>query len=89
MAKSRRSKSVNYNKSLKQSKKRARGLVGRKDRDRRPPVGRGRLGGGPSAHPPDKPTPTATPEPQSAPGSPDERSLREIVSTFKPDELEL
>lgn len=88
MAKSRRSKSVN-NKSIKQSKKSARGLTGKKGQDRRAPAGRRRLGGGgPSAHSPDKPTPTATPEPQPAPGSPEERYLREIGSTFKPEELE-
>jgi hypothetical protein len=63
----------------------------KKGQDRRAPAGRGRLvGGGPSAHPPKEPTPTATPEPQQpAPGSPEERNLREIGSTFKPDEMEL
>ena len=90
MAKSRRSKSFS-NKSIKQSKKSARGLVGKKGQDRRAPAGRRRLGGGgPNPHPPDKTTtPTATPEPQPAPGSPEERNLREIGSTFKPDELEV
>ncbi|GEM_PF-2026634 len=90
LAKSRRSKSVS-NKSIKQSKKSARGLVGKKGQDRRAPAGSRRLGGGgPNPHPPEKTTtPTATPEPQPAPGSPEERNLREIGSTFKPDELEL
>ena len=90
MAKSRRSKSVS-NKSIKQSKKRARGLVGKNGQDRRAPAGSRRLGGGgPNPHPPEKTTtPAATPEPQPAPGSPEERNLREIGSTFKPDELEL
>ena len=81
-------------KSIKQSKKTKRGLTGRKGRDRKrvtPSAGRGRLGGGgPSAHPPKKPTVTATPEPQQpASGSPEEKNLTEIGSTFKPDELEL
>ena len=91
MAKSRRSKKSVNNKSIKQSRKSARGLVGKKGQDRRAPAGRRRLGGGgPNPHPPDKPTPTATPElQQPAPGSPEERNLREIGSTFKPDELEL
>jgi len=90
LAKSRRSKSVS-NKSIKQSKKSARGLVGKKGQDRRAPAGSRRLGGGgPNPHPPEKTTtPAATPEPQPAPGSPEERNLREIGSTFKPDELEL
>jgi hypothetical protein len=79
LAKSRRSKSVS-NKSIKQSKKSARGLVGKKGQDRRAPAGSRRLGGGgPNPHPPEKTTtPTATPEPQPAPGSPEERNLREI-----------
>ena len=91
MAKSRRSKKSVTNKSIKQSRKSARGLIGKKGQDRRAPAGRRRLGGGgPNPHPPDKTTtPTATPEPQPAPGSPEERNLREIGSTFKPDELEL
>jgi hypothetical protein len=77
LAKSRRSKKSVNNKSIKQSRKSA-------SRERR--LG----GGGPNPHPPDKTTtPTATPEPQPAPGSPEERNLREIGSTFKPDELEL
>lgn len=89
LAKSRRSRSYS-NKTLKQSKKSARGLVGKKGQDRRAPAGRRRLGGGgPLAHPPNKPAPTATPEPTPAPGSPEERNLSEIGSTFKPDELEL
>jgi hypothetical protein len=90
LAKSRRSKSVS-NKSIKQSRKSTRGLVGKKGQDRRAPAGRRRLGGGgPNPHLPDKTTtPTATPEPQPAPGSPEERNLRETGSTFKPDELEL
>jgi hypothetical protein len=89
MAKSKRSKSVN-NKSIKQSKKSARGLVGKKGQDRRAPAGRRRLGGGgPNPHSPlSKPTPRAAPEPEPAPGSPEERNLREIGSRFKPDELE-
>jgi hypothetical protein len=81
------------NKSIKQSKKTKRGQTGKKGRHRKraPPAGRGRLGGGgPSAHPPKEQTPTATLEPQQpAPGSPEERNLTEIGSTFKPDELEL
>ena len=82
-------KSVN-NKSIKQSRKGARGLTGKNGQDRRAPAGRRRLGGGgPSSHPPKKPTPTATLEPQPAPGSPEEKNLREIGSTFKPEELEL
>jgi hypothetical protein len=90
LAKSRRSKKSISNKSIKQSRKSARGLVGKKGQDRRAPAGRRRLGGGgPNPHPPDKTTPTATPEPQPAPGSPEERNLRETGSTFKPDELEL
>ena len=76
LAKSRRSKSVS-NKSIKQSKKSARGLVGKKGQDRRAPAGSRRLGGGgPNPHPPEKTTtPTATPEPQPAPGSPEERKF--------------
>jgi hypothetical protein len=54
LAKSRRSKSVS-NKSIKQSKKSARGLVGKKGQDRRAPAGSRRLGGGgPNPHPPEK-----------------------------------
>jgi hypothetical protein len=84
LAKSRRSKKSVNNKSIKQSRKSARGLVGnKKGQDRRAPARRRRLGGGgPNPHPPDKPTPTTiTPEPQQpAPGSPEERNLREIVA---------
>ncbi len=72
MAKSRKSKSFT-NKSIKQSKRSARGLTGKKrnnkgqNRKTRPPstTGRGRLGGGgPAPHNTSKPTPTATPEPE-------------------------
>jgi len=64
-------------------------LIGEKGQDRIAPAGCSRLGG-PNPHPsPDKPSPTATTEPESAPGSPQEKNLREIGSTFKPDELEL
>src|SRR5215204_517467 len=90
LAKSRKSRSFT-NKSIKQSKKSARGRVGKKKaQNRKAPAGRGRLGGGgPSLHPPSKPTPTSTPEPEElTPGSPEETSLRETGSTFKPDELE-
>jgi hypothetical protein len=90
LAKSRKSRSFT-NKSIKQSKKSARGQGGKKKaQSRRVPAGRGRLGGGgPAPHPRNKPTPTATPEPEElTPGSPEETSLRETGSTFKPDELE-
>ena len=90
LAKSRKSKTFT-NKSIKQSKKSARGRVGKKKgQDRKAPAGRGRLGGGGSApHTPSKPTPTATPEPEElTPGSSEETSLRETGSTFRPDELE-
>jgi hypothetical protein len=90
LAKSRKSKSFT-NKSIKQSKKSARGQVGKKKgQNRKAPAGRGRLGGGgPAPHIPSEPTPTATPEPEElTPGSPEETSLRETGSTFKPDELE-
>ncbi len=90
LAKSRKSRSFT-NKSIKQSKKSARGRVGKKKaQNRKAPAGRGRLGGGgPALHTPSKPTPTATPEPEElTPGSPEETSLRETGSTFKPDELE-
>jgi hypothetical protein len=90
LAKSRKSKSFT-NKSIKQSKKSARGQGGKKKaQSRGAPAGRGRLGGGgPAPHAPNKPTPTATPEPEElTPGSPEETSLRETGSTFKPDELE-
>jgi hypothetical protein len=90
LAKSRKSKSFT-NKSIKQSKKSARGQGGKKKaQTRRAPAGRGRLGGGgPAPHNPSKPTPTATPEPEElTPGSSEETSLRETGSTFKPDELE-
>ena len=90
LAKSRKSRSFT-NKSIKQSKKSARGQGGKKKaQSRRAPAGKRRLGGGgPAPHPPNKPTPTATPEPEElAPGSPEETSLRETGSTFKPDELE-
>jgi hypothetical protein len=83
------SKSVK-NKSIRQSKKSARGLTGKKGQDRTAPAGRRRLGGGgPSAHPPDKPTPTATPEPVPAPGTQEESNLREMGSIFKPEEMGL
>jgi hypothetical protein len=91
LAKSRKSKTFT-NKSIKQSKKSARGRVGKKKGQNRkaPPADRGRLGGGgPAPHTSSKPTPTATPEPQElTPGSPEETSLRETGSTFKADELE-
>jgi hypothetical protein len=91
LAKSRKSKTFT-NKSIKQSKKSARGRVGKKKKgqNRKAPAGRGRLGGdGPAQHNPSKPTPTATPEPEElTPGSPEETSLRETGSTFKADELE-
>jgi len=90
LAKSRKSKSFT-NKSIKQSKKSARGQGGKKKaQTRRAPAGRGRLGGGgPAPHNPSKPTPTATPEPEElTPGSSEETSLSETGSTFKPDELE-
>jgi hypothetical protein len=91
LAKSRKSESFT-NKSIKQSKKSARGRVGKKKGQNRktPPACRGRLGGGgPAPHDPSKPTPTATPEPEElTPGSPEETSLRETGSTFRPDELE-
>jgi hypothetical protein len=90
LAKSRKSKSFT-NKSIKQSKKSARGQGGKKKAQTiRAPAGRGRLGGGgPAPHNPSKPTPTATPEPEElTPGSSEETSLRETGSTFKPDELE-
>ena len=64
-------------------------MIGEKGQDRRAPAGCSHLGG-PNPHPsPDKPRPTATTEPEPAPGSPQEKNLREIGSTFKPDELEL
>ena len=90
LAKSRKSKTFT-NKSIKQSKKSARGQVGKKKgQDRKAPAGRGRLGGGgPALHTPSKPTPTATPEPEElTPGSSEETLLRETGSTFRPDELE-
>jgi hypothetical protein len=91
LTKSRKSKTFT-NKSIKQSKKSARGRVGKKKGQNRKasPAGRGRLGGGgPAPHTPSKPTPTATPEPQElTPDSPEETSLRETGSTFKADELE-
>ena len=77
LAKSRKSKSFT-NKSIKQSKKSARGQVGRKKgQNRKAPAGRGRLGGGgPAPHNPSKPTPIATSEPEElTPGSPEETSL--------------
>ncbi len=85
MAKSRKSKSFT-NKSIKQSKRSARGLTGKKrnnkgqNRKTRPPTaGRGRLGGGgPAPHNPNKPTPTATSELEElTPGSPEEATRRE------------
>lgn len=89
--KARRSKTFT-NKSIKQSKKSARGRVGKKKGQNRkaPPAGRGRLGdGGPAPHTPSKPTPTATLEPEELTlGSLEETSLRETGSTFKADELE-
>jgi hypothetical protein len=94
LAKSRKSRSFT-NKSIKQSKRSARGQGGKKmnkGQNRKvPSAGRGRLGGGgPAPHDPSKPTPTATPEPEElTPGSPEETSLRETGSTFKADELEL
>ena len=88
LAKSRKSKSFT-NKSIKQSRKSARGLVGKKGQDRKAPAGKRRLGGGgPASHMPSKPTPTAAPELELARGSTEETSLREKDSTFKPDELE-
>ena len=89
LAKSRKSKTFT-NKSIKQSKKSARGRVGKKKgQDRKAPAGRGRLGGGgPAPHTPSKPTPTATPEPEElTPSSSEETSLRKTGSTFRPDEL--
>jgi hypothetical protein len=94
LAKSRKSRSFT-NKSIKQSKRSARGQGGKKKnkgQNRKvPSAGRGRLGGGgPAPHDPSKPTPTATPEPEEVtPGSPEKTSLRETGSTFKADELEL
>src|SRR5215210_4187066 len=110
LAKSRKSKSFT-NKSIKQSKKSARGQGAKKKaqtikqskksargqgakkkaQSRRAPAGRGRLGGGgPAPHAPNKPTPTATPEPEElTPGSLEETSLRETGSAFKTDEMEL
>jgi hypothetical protein len=90
LAKSRKSRSFT-NKSIKQSKKSARGQGGKKKApSKRAPAGRGRLGGGgPAPHFPSKPTPTATPEPEElTPGSPEETSLRETGSTFRADEME-
>ncbi len=90
MAKSRKSRSFT-NKSIKQSKKSARGQGSKKKAaSRRAPAGRGRLGGGgPAPHAATKPTPTATPEPEElTPGSPEETSLRKTGSAFKPRELE-
>jgi hypothetical protein len=90
LAKSRKSKSFT-NKSIKQSKKSARGRVGKKkgQNSKRPAAGRGRLGGGgPAPHILGKPTTTATPEPKELTlGSPEETSLRLTGSTFTPDEL--
>jgi hypothetical protein len=97
LAKSRKSKSFT-NKSIKQSKRSARGRVGNKKKKKKksqnrkaPTAGRGRLGGsGPALHNPSKPTPTATLEPEElTPGSPEETSQRETGSTFKVDELDL
>ena len=89
LAKTRKSKTF-ANKSIKQSKKSARGRVGKKKgQNRKAPAGRGRLGGGgPAPHTPSKPTPTATPEPELTPGSLEETSVIETGSTFKADELE-
>ncbi len=95
LAKSRKSKAFT-NKSIKQSKKSARGQVGKKRKGQNsnaPPAGSGRLGGGgPAPHAPRKPTPTATPEPaELTPGSPEEKSsLREMDSnnTSRADEIE-
>jgi hypothetical protein len=91
LAKSRKSKSFT-NKSIKQSKKSALGRIGKKkgQNSKRPAAGRGRLGGGgPAPHIPGKPTTAGTPEPEElTPGSPEETSLRETGSTFRPDELE-
>lgn len=89
LTKSRKSKTFT-NKSIKQSKKSARGRVGKKKGpDRKAPAGRGRLGGGgPAPHTPSKPTPTATLEPELTPGSPEEISQGETGSTFKADEPE-
>ncbi len=91
LAKSRKSRSFT-NKSVKQSKKSARGQGGKKKaQSRKAPAGRGRLGGGgPAPHAPNKPTPTATQEPEElTPGSPEETSVRETGSTFRADETEL
>ena len=96
MAKSRKSKSFT-NKSIKQSKRSARGRVGKKKKEgqnrKAYTATRERLGGGggPAPHNPSKPTPTATPEPEElTPGSPEETSsLRETGSTFKAHELNL
>jgi len=90
LAKSRKSKTFT-NKSIKQSKKSARGRVGKnKGQNRKEPASRGRLGGGgPAPHNPSKPTPTATPEPEElTPGSSEEIPLRETNNTFKTDEQE-
>jgi hypothetical protein len=92
LAKSRKSKSFT-NKSIKQSKRSARGLIGKKKKKgqnrKAPSASRGRLrGGGPAPHNPSKPTPTATSEPEElTPGSPEETLLRETDNTFKADEL--
>jgi hypothetical protein len=90
LAKSRKSKSFT-NKSIKQSKKSARGQgAKKKGLKRRTPAGKGRLGGGgPAPHLRNKPTPAATPEPEElTPGSPEETSLRETESTHRADEME-
>jgi len=78
LVKSRKSKTFT-NKSINQSKKSARGRVGKnKGQNRKEPAGRGRLGGGgPAAHNPSKPTPTATPEPEELTPGTEETSLRD------------
>jgi hypothetical protein len=94
LAKNRKSKSFT-NKSIKQSKRSARGRVGKKNKGQNrkaTSASRGRLGGGgPAPHNPSKRTQTTTSEPEElTPGSLEETSsLRETGSTFKADELEL
>ena len=88
LAKSRKSKSFT-NKSIKQSKRSARGRVGKKNKgqNRKAPASasRGRLGGGgPAPHNPSKRTQTMTSELEElTPGSPEETSLRETGTPLR------
>lgn len=89
LAKSRKSRSVT-NKSIKQSKKSARGQGAKKKaQSRRAPAGRGRLGGGgPAPHHRKKPTPKRLPSQRSDSWFTRRDSIKRNRQHLKPDELE-